>query len=238
MLAARGRFRDGLVAVAVMTLWAWPAAAQRPSHGEHAPPIAKEKRPSQSLALEGLRKLFAEIVEGRRNAGAGRKAEMFEQFLAWPRNPFEVTLPVRFTSPSGVGYIIGTLGVKNTEIVVAGRKEAALFIRPNLRGLLPGLYAFHVHENADCGPAMKDGKSEPGLAAGSHLWLSGTGALAGTTFTSHLGDLPDLEVATDGTATKVIVAARLSLADVAGRSFMIHANQDDNSVRLACAPFD
>ena len=37
---------------------------------------------------------------------------------------------------------------------------------------------------------------------------------------------------------EVIVAARLTLADVAGRSFVIHASQDDNSARLACAPFD
>jgi Cu-Zn family superoxide dismutase len=229
------------MAVAAMTLWAWPAAAQqaqRPSHEEHAPSTAKERRPSQSSALEGLRRRFAEIVEGRRWHGAGRKAEMFEQFLAWPRNPFEVELTMRFTSRSGVGHAIGTLTVRNTEIMVAGRKEAGLLIRPSLRGLLPGLNAFHVHENPDCGSAMKDGESVPGLAAGSHLWLSGTGALSGTTFTSHLGDLPDLEVAADGTATKAIVAARLSLADVAGRSFMIHASQDDNSARLACAPFD
>jgi Cu-Zn family superoxide dismutase len=221
-----------------MTLGAWPAAAQRPPHGERAPPLGKEKRHSQSSALDGLRKLFAEIVEGGKTPGAGSKSEMFERFLAWPRNPYEVELTVRFTSRSGVGHTIGTLNVKNTEIVAAGRTEAGLFIRPNLRGLLPGLNAFHVHENADCGPAMQGGESVPGLAAGSHLWLSGTGALAGTTFTSHLGDLPDLEVAADGTATKVIVAARLTLADVAGRSFVIHASQDDNSARLACAPFD
>jgi Cu-Zn family superoxide dismutase len=221
-----------------MALWAWPATAQRPLHGGHAPSIAKERRHAQSSVLDGLRKLFAEIMEGRKTPGAGRKAEMFERFLAWPRNPFEVELTVRFTSRGGAGHMIGTLNVKNTEIMVAGRKEAGLFIRPNLRGLLPGLNAFHIHENADCGPAMKDGEPLPGLAAGSHLWLSGTGALTGTTFTSHLGDLPDLEVAADGTATKVIVAARLTLADVAGRSFMIHASQDDNSARLACAAFD
>jgi Cu/Zn superoxide dismutase len=35
-----------------------------------------------------------------------------------------------------------------------------------------------------------------------------------------------------------VVAARLTLADVAGRAFIIHASQDDSSVRLACAAFD
>jgi Cu-Zn family superoxide dismutase len=76
-----------------------------------------------------------------------------------------------------------------------------------------------------------------GLAAGSHLWLSGTGARSATTFSSHLGDLPDLEVDADGTARKEIVAARLTLADVVDRAFIVHASRDDDSPRLACAPF-
>ena len=118
--------------------------------------------------------------------------------------------------------------------MVAGRKEAALLLKPNLKGLRPGLYAFHVHENANCGAALKDGELVPGMAAGSHLWLSGTGQLSGTTFTSHLGNLPNLEADADGTATKPVVAARLTLADVANRSLMIHATQDDYSPRLAC----
>src|SRR5262249_36810667 len=154
--------------------------------------------------------------------------------LTWPQNPLEVDVIVRFTSESGVGSALGTLVVKNSEVVVAGRREPALLLKPNLRGLRPGLYAFHVHENPDCGPAVKDGTPVPGLAAGAHLWLSGTGPLSGTTFTSHLGDLPNLEVNADGTATKTVVAARLSLADVANRALMIHASQDDNSARMAC----
>src|SRR5262249_42758987 len=100
------------------------------------------------------------------------------------------------------------------------------------------LYAFHVHENPACGPGMKDGESVPGLAAGNHLWLSGTGALSGTTFASHLGNLPNLTVAADGTAKTPVVAARLTLADVVRRACVIHASQDDNSPRLACTPFD
>jgi superoxide dismutase, Cu-Zn family len=133
-----------------------------------------------------------------------------------------------------VGEVIGTLTVKNTEIIVAGRKEAALFLKPNLRGLRPGLYAFHVHENPNCGSALQGGEPVAGLAAGSHLWLSGTGELSGTTFTSHLGNLPNLEVDADETATRVVIAARLTLADVANRSIIIHASRDDFSPRLAC----
>ena len=163
-----------------------------------------------------------------------QKAEMFRLFLTWPQNPLEVEVTMRLTSESGVGTAIGTISVKNSEVLVAGRKEPALLLQPHLAGLRPGLYAFHVHENPNCGPALKDGIAVPGLAAGAHLWLSGIGQLSGTTFTSHLGDLPNLEVNADGTATKGVVAARLNLADVANRALMIHVSQDDNSARMAC----
>ena len=165
---------------------------------------------------------------------ADQKAEMFRLFLTWPQNPLEVEVIVRLTSENGVGTAIGTITVKNSEVLVAGRKEPALLLKPNLRGLRPGFYAFHVHENPNCGSAIKDSMPVPGLAAGAHLWLSGIGQLSGTTFTSHLGDLPNLEVNVDGTATKMVVAARLRLADVANRALMIHASQDDNSARMAC----
>jgi superoxide dismutase, Cu-Zn family len=193
--------------------------------------------------LEAMHKGFDRFITRKGAVAKGKsptaeqRAEMYRTFLTWPQNPLEVVAVVRFTSSSGVGDVVGTLTVRNSEILVAGRKEAALLIKPNLRGLRPGSFAFHVHENPNCGPATKDGEPVPGLAAGTHLWLSGTGALSGTTFSSHLGDLPKLQVEGDGTATKTVVAARLTLADVANRAFMIHASQDDNSARLACAPF-
>jgi superoxide dismutase, Cu-Zn family len=167
-----------------------------------------------------------------------QKAQMFDRFLTWPENPLEAKVTVRLTSASGVGDVVGTIAVKNTEIVVAGRKEPALLLKPNLRGLRSGMYAFHVHENPNCGPALKDGELVPGLAAGSHLWFSGTGELSGITFISHLGNLPHLDVYSDETATKVVVAARLTLADVANRSIVIHSSHDDFSPRLACGPLN
>jgi Cu-Zn family superoxide dismutase len=179
--------------------------------------------------------LLARTNGRRRWPGPNRRAEMFDEFLLWPRNPYRIEIPVRRTSTAGVGEPIGTIAVGNGEIMVAGRKEVGLFVKPNLRGLPPGFYAFHVHEKPECGPAMREGEMVPGLAAGGHLWLSGTGAMSGIVFTSHLGDLPDLEVDADGVARKEIVAARLTLADVVNRAFIVHASQDDNSARMACA---
>ena len=163
-----------------------------------------------------------------------QKAEMFRQFLTWTQNPLQVDVNVRLTTMKGAGELIGTFTVGNTEIMVAGRKEAALLIKPKLKGLRPGSYAFHVHEYANCESAVKDGEHVPGLGAGQPLWLSGTGQLAGPVLASHLGNLPRLEVDADGAATKPVVAARLTLADVANRSLMIRASQDDHSARMAC----
>jgi superoxide dismutase, Cu-Zn family len=224
-------------------LLAGSVAAQHAQHAPRAAPVATAPRQrTEASPLDGLRESFDEIfvnaLPAWKRPGPKQAAMMFDEFLAWPRNPFEVQLTVRFTSSNGVGPALGTLTVKNTEIMVAGRKEPALFITPSLKGLERGLYAFHVHENPDCGPAVKDGENVPGLGAGGHLWLSGTGVMSGTTFTSHLGDLADLEVDASGAARKLVVAARLTLADVANRSFMIHATQDDTSARLACAVFN
>ena len=208
------------------------------------PAFAQQAPKPEPSVLDVLRTRFDELLartgdgwgRGWRRADAKRRAEMFEEFLTWPRNPFRIEVPVTRTWTSGGGELIGTITVGNSEIMVAGRKEVGLYIKPDLRGLAPGSYAFHVHENPDCGPAIKDGELVAGMAAGGHLWLSGTGAMSGTTFTSHLGDLPDLEVGADGTARKEIVAARLTLADVVNRAFIVHASQDDDSPRLACAP--
>jgi superoxide dismutase, Cu-Zn family len=215
------------------------------AHAHHQPMLAAaamkpDLDPSPLAAIsKGFDAFLAKrgLSTDQKKAGAlsaDQKAEMFRLFLTWPQNPLEVEVTMRFTSESGAGNAIGTIAVKNSEVLVAGRKEPALLLQPYLRGLRPGLYAFHVHENPNCGPALKDGIAVPGLGAGAHLWLSGIGQLSGTTFTSHLGDLPNLEVNADGTATKVVVAARLSLADVANRALMIHASQDDNSARMAC----
>jgi Cu-Zn family superoxide dismutase len=228
---------DGRVLATAKTVLVIPASPAK-DH-QHAPSAATTQRDLDPSPLAAIRQGFDEFL-ARTKASAKsaltteQKEEQFREFLTWPKNPLEVTVTVRWTSPSGVGEVVGTLAVKNTEIVVAGRKETALLLEPRLRGLRPGFYAFHVHESPNCGPALKDAELVPGLAAGSHLWLSGTGELSGTTFSSHLGNLPNLEVNADGTATKAVVAARLTLADVANRSLMIHASQDDFSPRMAC----
>lgn len=220
----------------------WSAAAQAPPQPQPHAPGKPPGPPSPAWSpLKELREDFEDMIHTApqwRRPGTRKESELFEDFLAWPKNPASVELTVRLTFPGGIGPEIGSLTLRNGEVMVAGRKEPALVIQPDVRGLPPGRYAFDVHEKADCGSALQDGKQVPGLAAGEHLWLKGIGVLEGTSFTSHLGELPELEVAADGNARSVMVAVRLTLADVAGRSLMIHANRDETSERLACAAFD
>jgi len=121
----------------------------------------------------------------------------------------------------GIGKSIGTI------TITEGPK--GLVFTPKLSDLTPGLHGFHVHQNPDCGTGMKDGKQVPGLAAGGHYDPAGTGKHEGPEGKGHLGDLPALTVGADGTASAAVIAPRLKMSDVKGRSLMIHAGGDNYS---------
>ena len=55
----------------------------------------------------------------------------------------------------------------------------------------------------------------------------GTGSHGGPYGDGHLGDLPNLVVLDDGTAGLVLLAPRLTVADLDGRAIMIHSGADD-----------
>jgi Cu-Zn family superoxide dismutase len=145
-----------------------------------------------------------------------------------------ILIPFHLTSTDGVGSKIGFMLARNARISIASRVEEALVLSLNLQGLPAGPHAFHVHANPNCGPGKDAGKVVPGLAAGPHLFLKGTGTDAQVTYHSHLGNLPILIVETDGTATQEIAVPRLTLDDIRNRSIVIHATRDDDSARQAC----
>ena len=98
-----------------------------------------------------------------------------------------------------------------------------LVISPRLHGLTPGPHAAHIHENASCAP---DEMGMPAGAAGGHYDPLGSGAHEGPYGEGHLGDLPNLIVEPNGMASLPVVAPRVTLADLKGRSLMIHAGAD------------
>ena len=137
-----------------------------------------------------------------------------------PSTGNEQTIKVNTVSPAGVGAEIGTIAFRDS--------PAGLVISTNLNQLPPGPHGFHIHEKGSCDPAEKDGKMGAALAAGSH-YNPNQAPHHGTPLTGHLGDLPLLNVAEDGTAKVTMIAPRVKAADVQNLAIMVHAGSDNYS---------
>lgn len=133
----------------------------------------------------------------------------------------DVVVPMNVVDAQGVGASAGQ--------VTVGESKYGLVFTPDLHGLMPGLHGFHVHEKPSCAPGEKDGKPVAALAAGGHYDPEGTKRHGMPWGDGHLGDLPALYVAPDGTATQPVLAPRLKLGDLPGRSLMIHAGGDNHA---------
>lgn len=132
-----------------------------------------------------------------------------------------LTVPMNMVDENGVGATVGN--------VVVTESKYGLVLTPALTGLPPGLHGFHVHENPSCATKEKEGKKVPALAAGGHYDPQKT-AQHGTPWgEGHLGDLPALYVDGQGKANQPVLAPRLKLADLAGRSLMVHAGGDNHA---------
>ena len=132
----------------------------------------------------------------------------------------EQTVQVHKLSAEGIGASVGTITFKDS--------HHGMTVTPNLHSLPPGNHAFHIHENPDCGPGLKDGKMVAGLKAGGHYDPSGAGhghkhghGHGGHGMVPH-GDLPDITADAGGTATKAVMSDKLKLAQIQGRSIMVH----------------
>ncbi len=140
-----------------------------------------------------------------------------------------------------------TAQLKNADgetVATATFTEAAegVVIEVRTEGLEPGLHGIHIHETGQCDPP--DFKS-----AGGHF--NPEGAMHGLENPEgpHAGDLPNLEVSDDGTASYRATTDRVtlgeggsSLFDSDGSALVIHADEDDQQTdpsgesgdRIAC----
>ncbi len=135
------------------------------------------------------------------------------------------------------GKIVGSILIEQNQYGVV--------FTPNLSGLPNGLHGFHIHENNSCDTSEKNGKTILGGAAGGHYDPMKTGK-HGFPWSdgNHLGDLPPLYINMNGDAIQPVLAPRITLLNLSGRSLMIHAGSDNHSdhpkalggggTRLAC----
>lgn len=129
---------------------------------------------------------------------------------------------MNWVSSDGVEDSIGTISLEDS--------EHGLLLTPDLREMPPGVYGFHVHENASCEPGENDeGETIGAGEAGSHYDPEDTGSHEGPYGDGHLGDLPVLIVNENGEATLPLLAPRLEVGDLQGRSLMLHEGGDNYS---------
>jgi Cu-Zn family superoxide dismutase len=133
----------------------------------------------------------------------------------------ETTVTLSIADEKGTGAAVGTVRIVETRY--------GLVFYPALKGLPPGLHGFHVHESPSCAPGERDGASVAALAAGGHLDPQATKRHGEPWGDGHLGDLPALYVAADGSSSNAVLGPRLKLADVLNRSLMVHAGGDNHS---------
>jgi Cu-Zn family superoxide dismutase len=128
---------------------------------------------------------------------------------------------MKMLSESGDGATAGSVSITETPY--------GLVFTPSLAGLPPGLHGFHVHENGSCAAGQKDGKPVAGLAAGGHYDPLASKKHGLPWGDGHRGDLPALAVDTSGNASNPVLAPRLKMADLKGRSLMVHIGGDNHS---------
>lgn len=102
-------------------------------------------------------------------------------------------------------------------------------------GLPAGKHGFHVHSEGSCDASTDDaGMEVMHGAAGGHFDPNSTENHAGPevdSATGHAGDLPNLEVAEDGTANITFITTKMTVSEgptsLVGRTVMVHANEDN-----------
>ena len=137
--------------------------------------------------------------------------------------------PSAASQPPPIGFV--EVWDANGQLVGAAtlqRVQDGVQIRARFQGLPPGLHGFHVHAVGRCeAPTFMSAGDHFNPTRMQHGLLNPQG--------HHVGDLPNAEIAADGTANVTVVVRDATLAtsdtslfDADGSSLVVHANADDD----------
>jgi Cu-Zn family superoxide dismutase len=130
----------------------------------------------------------------------------------------EIKAEIFSATKAGAGKKVGYVTFEDTRY--------GLVIKPNLKGLAGGAHGLHIHELANCAPLKTKHTIIPAGKAGGHFDPLKTGRHRGPYGDGHAGDLPNLIVEPDGTASIPVLAPRLKISDIKNRSLMLHYGPD------------
>ena len=133
----------------------------------------------------------------------------------------DTTVQLSMVDANGVGSSVGQVSISESKY--------GMVFAPALKGLPPGTHGFHLHQSPSCDAKEKDGKMVSALAAGGHYDPLDTKHHGTPWGEGHLGDLPALFVDAEGNASQPMLAPRLKVADIAGRSLMVHVGGDNHA---------
>lgn len=129
----------------------------------------------------------------------------------------EVTLDLKDPAGESVG-----------SVEVEDEGGAGTKVSVDVRDLEPGYHGFHVHSIGKCEPDSADPEDPKSmgdfLSAGGHL------STEGSSHGEHAGDLPSIDVGSDGAGALEFTTHRFTLADLEdddGSAFMVHAGRDN-----------
>jgi len=100
------------------------------------------------------------------------------------------------------------------------QEKGYVLVTGEVTGLTPGKHGFHIHMFGDL-------RAADGMSAGGHFNPKGHPHGGPDSKERHEGDLGNIEASEAGVAKVNVKAMGLKLAEVLGRSIVVHAKADD-----------
>lgn len=184
--------------------------------------------------------LWAQDARAEAEADAAPAAGA-EQTVAPNSEGAEPAMPAGDVIRVGIAEVSDTDGSSLGDVRVEETASGQVLVSIALEGLPAGPHGVHIHEIGDC--SAEDFSSAEGhLAGGAEHGVMVEGG-------PHPGDLPNISVGEDGTATFDVFKADLTfdlMDDADGAAFIVHDGPDDYvsqpsgdaGDRIACGTFE